>query len=367
MDKKKNNGKYQAILKEWNGNLMKVCFGIIVAAFMVEIIFFAQYMITKTGKIVPESYILRYILLPTIVNLVLYYSCRALLKSKKFSEDAKRMLTLFLFTVLVSVIMIIHYTFEVLYAIIVIPLYASVVHAKKKVTKSTFLILIPVLMLDMVIIWFTKEEGIHNFIYNVVVTYIILILSYFLALSIVKFENQKEKLIMEQSAQNAKLQQELLYDGLTHIYNHTGMYSILEDYLIEKEDNAPIFLAVLDIDLFKLVNDDFGHETGNDVLVRLGELMQAISDNNVSVARYGGEEFCIMFRKLEKEDCYAILDELHKEFAEQKYAVINRKITFSAGLAGYEDGFTISALIEKADKCLYEAKNTGRNKIVMRE
>ena len=47
--------------------------------------------------------------------------------------------------------------------------------------------------------------------------------------------------------------------------------------------------------------------------------------------------------------------------------MINRKITFSAGLAGYEDGFTISALIEKADKCLYEAKNTGRNKIVMRE
>ena len=150
-------------------------------------------------------------------------------------------------------------------------------------------------------------------------------------------------------------------DGLTELYNHRHFQEILEEEINRSKELVLIFF---DIDHFKYINDTYGHLAGDEVLKYLGKL---ISRTGIA-ARYGGEEFAIILPNCSIKEGAEIAVRLkdHLKKSEIKFNQIQIKITISIGIAHYPtDAETRLELIERADKALYKAKETGRDRIVI--
>ena len=131
--------------------------------------------------------------------------------------------------------------------------------------------------------------------------------------------------------------------------------------------NQNIALAMLDLDHFKTVNDNYGHATGDRVLRSLARMLtQRLRATDV-VGRYGGEEFAVILTGASAEAAAKRLDEVRESFADLVHFANGQefKVTFSCGIASAPPNGESAGLSESADKALYKAKHSGRNCIVV--
>ena len=161
-------------------------------------------------------------------------------------------------------------------------------------------------------------------------------------------------------------------DALTGISNRRRMQDMLKTVLDEYENQRyQTVIAMLDIDHFKKINDTYGHDVGDEVLVRLAQILQNKHRENESfhVSRWGGEEFLVFYERHQKsrEEVISEFDSLRQQVQnmEVEYNGNTIQITVTIGLAFYEKGESIHKLIKVADQNLYEGKNSGRNKVVV--
>ena len=118
---------------------------------------------------------------------------------------------------------------------------------------------------------------------------------------------------------------------------------------------------MIDIDNFKNFNDTYGHQAGDTVLKNIANIFREVSRRIDVIARYGGEEFTIILPNTKKEEAMVLAERLRKSAEESKDL---RNITISIGIASFpEDAEEKELLISKADRALYEAKRTGKNKV----
>lgn len=129
---------------------------------------------------------------------------------------------------------------------------------------------------------------------------------------------------------------------------------------------APLAVAMLDIDHFKHVNDDYGHDTGDVVLKHIAALLKERFRRSDIVARYGGEEFCIIAPRLNSEQAFELFDEFRYALARQTIEVQGHTlvITVSIGVTTQLCD-TLDEMIAKADDLLYSAKQAGRNRVII--
>lgn len=154
-------------------------------------------------------------------------------------------------------------------------------------------------------------------------------------------------------------------DALTGLYNHKTFQNYL-DALIQQADQSgmQLQLAVLDIDNFKGINDNFGHSTGDSVLKRVAEVILEKSASNDVVARYGGEEFAIIFTEKTFGEALECLEGMRRTIEQLKHPEIaGGRVTISAGLQNYYGSLSKSEFFKKADALLYEAKRSGKNQV----
>jgi len=165
-----------------------------------------------------------------------------------------------------------------------------------------------------------------------------------------------------------KLRDTSLRDGLTGLYNRR----FLEEYIAQEQahilrENINYDILMIDIDFFKLVNDNYGHDVGDTVIKVLSEILQTSIRESDMAIRYGGEEFLILLRHTTPEATMNIASAIHRAFKDRKFDAGTETIqkTLSIGIAKLpKDGDSIWKVIKYADTALYSAKNTGRNKIV---
>lgn len=157
-------------------------------------------------------------------------------------------------------------------------------------------------------------------------------------------------------------------DTLTKVKNRRSYFIESNEFLkksIVNEHN--LHVAIIDIDDFKKINDKYGHAIGDEVLITFCEIVNNILDNNTIFARIGGEEFCLTFYNKEENEVNAICEIIRENCARNILIEDNQIITFtiSIGLSSKNSSNdSIDKILHKADESLYEAKNTGKNRLI---
>lgn len=165
------------------------------------------------------------------------------------------------------------------------------------------------------------------------------------------------------SLTNAKqnLENEVQLDALTGAYRKKYFDKRVEKELADKNACA---LAVLDIDDFKRVNDIYGHQVGDQVLQEFTALIQGELREDDIFARWGGEEFLILLKGEHTDETTKRVEAMRKQIDTFTFGRIGH-LTASFGLAWYQDDDDSSSLLNRADKALYKAKSSGKNKIIV--
>lgn len=157
-------------------------------------------------------------------------------------------------------------------------------------------------------------------------------------------------------------------DPLTGVQNRSQLRSVLEKVIARFGINSAegAFIAILDIDHFKSINDQYGHPTGDRVLVEVAEILRSGVRKLDPVFRIGGEEFLILFRAADGPGAQGACEKLRIRISDARL-LEDRPTTASFGLAGLRSGDTPESWMKRADEALYRAKTSGRNRICLEE
>ncbi|MDH5479426.1 MAG: GGDEF domain-containing protein [Nitrosomonas sp.] len=157
-------------------------------------------------------------------------------------------------------------------------------------------------------------------------------------------------------------------DQMTGAFNRRGLDEIFSREAARADRNAKSLCTVLiDIDDFKQINDSFGHQYGDHVLIKLVSVAKDMLRPSDIVARFGGEEFVILLPDIEMDEAIRVIHRLQKNLAENRSLLVNNEsipVTFSAGVAIRSFGEHQNSVINRADGALYQAKRDGKNQAV---
>ncbi len=150
-------------------------------------------------------------------------------------------------------------------------------------------------------------------------------------------------------------------DQLTGLYNRHGLNEILEQKVLKNEVIGSN-LIIIDIDHFKNVNDTYGHDVGDEVLKKMADIIKNSTRESDYVARFGGEEFVVLTNECEIEQAVLFAEKIRKNVENETFHRVG-KITISIGVANSENNNILEDCFKDADKCLYTAKESGRNQV----
>ncbi|SHF24073.1 diguanylate cyclase (GGDEF) domain-containing protein [Desulforamulus putei DSM 12395] len=156
-------------------------------------------------------------------------------------------------------------------------------------------------------------------------------------------------------------------DHLTGLYNRLALYRLLPQMLEEaQEQGKPIVVAMLDLDDFKRINDQFGHQAGDEALCFVAGLIKRILRNDDLAVRFGGEEFVIVLPATDFAKARIPLERILSQIAAAKILPDVDGLTVSIGVAGYAGRGSVDPdeLIRQADEAMYRAKELGKNRVV---
>ena len=156
------------------------------------------------------------------------------------------------------------------------------------------------------------------------------------------------------------------YDALTNIFNRSKFNEVFElEVKTAFSDGHPLCFAIMDIDFFKKVNDTYGHMIGDETLITFAHTIQNHVRQIDTFARWGGEEFVLALPGADIDTALKIVDDLRKEIEKVNFKAIG-SITCSIGLTQLKNDDTIDDILIRSDEALYEAKETGRNKVCIK-
>lgn len=356
-----NRYEYGKILGQWRITHFRVG---LVAALLLAVAEIGMFFLMETQNYVdatPGMYLLKYVIFPTASNLALIFSCSLLLHRKAMSHQAKNYVVSILLLAVCFVMTIAHGTFNSVYVIFVVPIFMTVVYADKKLTTWITAVAAGLeLVSSQLIQWDPEKDITESQPFELAVIYMIIAAVYVICLEIIRYESEKRDAISWGREQQFALQKKLLRDELTGIFNRTAMRRYL-DILLEEGRGENSYLAMLDIDDFKRINDTWGHTGGDRVLEKLGEILEETCKEEVPF-RYGGEEFVILCQDSTQEKVLELMERIRKGFSSAVFPQIGHlRVTVSIGVARIGEEKQVKKMIDRADAAMYQAKREGKD------
>ncbi len=273
---------------------------------------------------------------------------------------------------LTVVIITSHFAIE-LKAVVLLSGLAMVVMGANRLSRSQqFLVAGYGLVLYMAsVVFLTNVEGLGW------VTEIVLIIAFGLVLifgpALYRFERSVvEGLMTDKNEELSKALEQIsemaVRDELTGVYNRRHLMDLLaREKAMADRKNYVFTICYVDLDYFKRVNDRFGHSTGDDVLRNFARVAEGVIREIDCIARIGGEEFVLVFAGTNQSDAIRGAERLAAGLKDMPVSRTepHYRITASVGITEYRQGDTIQQLVDRADKALYDAKRTGRNRLVV--
>lgn len=315
-----------------------------------------------------SDYVVSYILIPDLCILALLLLLECIYKWKPSLSEASIAIGSHFYAILI--IMFINPEIAVKPLIMLLPLLISMIYLNK-----TYLIA-STIVCSVYVILLMSTTSTHD--YTLRVEHIIIGII-FAATSLAGFGviRRGHDLLQSlensiQSEQDLRIQNIIMdrlskIDPLTDLYNHKTFHEYL-GWLIDHQQNNPfpMQLAVLDLDNFKKVNDMYGHWVGDIVLKQVAATILKNIGADDFAARYGGEEFVIILTAKPLKASYDILENIRTGIADMPIEEMeNQSVTISIGMHDFAGADSKSYVFQKADDALYEAKKTGKNKIVV--
>ncbi len=190
------------------------------------------------------------------------------------------------------------------------------------------------------------------------------------------FHKNLLKTLKEADSTIVKLQEEILelekesnIDPLTKLYNKRALLKDLETILeFGKDKKLDLTLIIFDLDDFKKINDTYGHIAGDKTLIYISKVFKSSLRSEVKTYRFGGEEFVVILNRIDINEAQKIANRILKTISDSKLIYKNStiNITMSGGLTEHQQNDTIDSIIDRADQALYEAKNSGKNRVVIK-
>ena len=178
---------------------------------------------------------------------------------------------------------------------------------------------------------------------------------------------QAEQQIVDLRRDLAQTSEKVRRDNLTGTLNRSGLEEIwLRETGIARTNATPLSIGILDIDNFKLINDQYGHVVGDEALVHLTAVIRNALHGTDTMARYGGEEFVILLPDTDVDGARSLMLRLQRELTRHFFMRGENHVlvTFSAGVtAVHLERDTLASAVERADSALYEAKHTGKSRV----
>jgi two-component system, cell cycle response regulator len=175
-------------------------------------------------------------------------------------------------------------------------------------------------------------------------------------------ELNKKNIALEKA--NATINTLLRADALTGIANRRHFFEYFQKmHAHAVRHKTPLSLVMVDLDFYKAINDQYGHQVGDEVLVDFAQLLQNSCREEDLPARYGGEEFAILLVSTNATEAFTQAERVRSEIEKHEFGELKLKITASFGVASLQEGETMESLLKRSDQALYAAKSAGRNQV----
>lgn len=368
-EKNENFKQYKKVTFTKLQKLLLVC-GLILSlvSLAVELGMYITLVFIKQPVAYQITYVLFKIVTPNIFKFTSLFVAYRIFKNGKITLKKKSYaVSLSLFTI-ASVIGIVHNYFSVLLSAPAFVFFVCSIFGSRRIIKTLGILAIPVFMLETTTFLLDPEIGpmVYRFL-TLTCVFCLMVVSYIYANTLVRTTANQLKYIYKTYHTQAQLIEELKIEPLTKLYNRIAFENTITRILRRyEEDEIHPFMVVIDIDFFKKVNDRYGHTAGDEVLKQLAFVIKTNMGGPRQSYRYGGEEFVLLFDSSTIENVSRIVETIRTDFEASEYLFAPElKVTLSAGIAAYKKSLTGKDWFDNADKALYEAKNQGRNQIVI--
>lgn len=340
---------------------------LMVTALVLVLLVIQYYMLIRVDAryagIHQAAYMKTYVFFPTLIFAASYIVVWQVLDSPNIEAKWKDLATILYLWVLCTVGCFVCAESSVLYGSFTVPIALSTVYGRKWMCRVTEVICGVTLAQYVGTAPLFPTCG-ENYVVNVCTGMFLFVLCCLCNEILMEYVLDNDGAIRSHMSDNTKLANRLQRDPMTSLYNHTAFYDYLDTF-VRNRDDAPLTLAVIDIDDFKKVNDTYGHNNGDEVILNLSKVLQRNCGENNYVCRYGGEEFAVIFPDVKVKDATKMMNTSLEEFRETKYEWTDKRITFSCGIFQMSS-YTMTAeeFFRVADKMLYNAKQNGKNQCI---
>lgn len=355
----------EKINERWRYNLFKICVLLAIIGSITEIVIYIIDSNSRNLFLPNNLYQLRFIYIPSFLNLIMILFTYINIRSKKLSDQTKNICSCVLIYFLCANTQFIHYVYGPLLMLPVISVFVSVIFANKKLTFGILIASLCSLMAATIVSANELRRGDPQLLSDTGLAALVITVSYIGASLMISYVNEQFENIATSNQREKILIEELHLDSLMGIYNRMALTEKINCCINDVHIPDNLQLLLLDIDNFKRINDTFGHLSGDEVLIQLSDTIRQFTNQNVNAYRYGGEEIILIMQNYTLSDAYLLSEELRLTFSAIEFDFGEKlHITFSGGIATFTNGQTAEEWILSADNALYQAKRLGKNRIV---
>lgn len=352
--------EYERINGRWLLLHYRTFIGLVIFAFLVECVI--GMILYQIGYIeIPlDKYIMKYSFSSLFINSLFMVTAIWAMHSPLFQQKTRVYIISLLFVGICFVLYTVHIIFSSLYLIFSVPMMLTVVYGNRFLTTVTaFSSISAKIVSDLFITWdpdkispLTNEHELVNFFISIC----ILASFYAACIVIIQFEKEKNTVSIHKEMERYRMQQKLVTDDLTRVYNRIALRKAFQDMEDHHTDHTYV-LAMVDIDNFKALNDTLGHDKGDQGLMEFGNILKKHGTDDLVPFRFGGDEFCILFKDMEVSRVIELCKSIQNDLKENTSDRLGIPLTISVGIACYQNGMTAKQLLHNTDSALYRSKS----------
>lgn len=348
--------EYRRIDSKWLRMECRLMLWLIVITVWVEGIMFFILRAVDAIEISAHMFLLKYLLMPLGCNLLLWGSAMLTMRSR-LPERWKAYTVSMLISVMALVVYTTHSIFYAMFLVLAIPMLMTVTYGDRLLTGLTGLTCIAgKAVSDLFLHWDPTEpyvlaSGVSATDFGL--SLLLLLLFYVVCCGLIKIERAKNETSINLERERRQYQEAAVTDALTRVGNRQALRAAFQD--METQEDR-FFLAMIDLDDFKSLNDTFGHSQGDQYLRALGAVLNGVSTEKVMPFRFGGDEFCVLFCGFGPEEVRDVCALIQNEFQKREVHQTCRVVSLSIGVAEYRRGEKPAKLLDRADTALYQSK-----------